>query len=126
MQRNSGGWALAVAGLVLFGAAGACGGGTAGKIRNLANGTAAKRIEKFQQRLETAQKLEFTADYESKDSSSKTEKIHVAQKPPKSSFTSGETTIINDGKDTFTCTPSGSKMFPASNCRGFPGVFPGG
>ena len=110
MQRNSGGRALVVAACVTVGAVGlaACGGGTAGKIRNLANGTTAKRIASFQSKLESAQKLEFTADYESKDSSGKTEKIHVAQKPPKSSFTSGETTIINDGKDTFTCTPSGS------------------
>jgi len=104
MKRIPGGVAVAVAAVISIGGLSACGGGTAGKIRNLANGTSAKRIEKFQQRLETAQKLEYTADYESKDSSGKTETIHVAQKPPKSAFTSGETTIINDGTDTFTCT----------------------
>ena len=107
MKRIPGGVAFVVAGALAVGGLSACGGGTAGKIRNLANGTTAKRIEKFQQRLETAQKLEYTAEYESKDSSGKTETIRVAQKPPKSLFSSGDTTIINDGTDTFTCTKSG-------------------
>src|SRR4051812_40738778 len=107
MQRNPGGRALVLAAIVIVGGISGCGGGTAGKIRNLANGAAAKRIQTFQSKLESAQKLEFTADYESKDSSGKSEKLHVAQKPPKSSFTSGDTTIINDGQDTFTCSPTG-------------------
>ena len=53
MKRIPGGVAFVVAGALAVGGLSACGGGTAGKIRNLANGTTAKRIEKFQQRLET-------------------------------------------------------------------------
>lgn len=102
MSRLRGGIAL----VVLLSLTGGC--STASKVRNLANGTSAKRIEKFSQRLETAQKLVYTADYESKDSSGKSEKVHVVQKPPKSAFSSGDTTIINDGTDTFTCGPQDS------------------
>ena len=116
MKRIPGGVAFVVAGALAVGGLSACGGGTAGKIRNLANGTTAKRIEKFQQRLETAQKLEYTAEYESKDSSGKTETIRVAQKPPKSLFSSGDTTIINDGTDTFTCTKSGGSSGSETQC----------
>jgi hypothetical protein len=102
MWRFRGGIAL----VVLLALTGGC--STASKVRNLANGTSAKRIAKFSQRLETAQKLVYTADYESKDSGGKSEKVHVVQKPPKSAFTSGDTTIINDGQDTFTCGPQDS------------------
>jgi hypothetical protein len=102
MWRIRGGIAL----VVLLSLTSGC--SAASKVRNLANGTAAKRIEKFSQRLQTAQKLVYTADYESKDSSGKSEKVHVVQKPPKSAFTSGDTTIINDGQDTFTCGPQDS------------------
>src|SRR6476646_6375944 len=108
MKWNLGGRALSVATVVaMVIGIGACG-GTAGKLRNIANGTAAKRIENVQKKVEAAQKLEYTADYESKDSSGQTNQIHVAQKPPKSSFKSGDTQVINDGTNTYTCTKSGS------------------
>ena len=100
-------WVRGMLGLVVVVALMASCGGTAGKIRNLANGTAGKRIEKFQQQLQNAQKQVYTADYESKDSNGKTQTIHVAQKPPKSLFKTEDAIVISDGTDTFTCSQSG-------------------
>ena len=103
MKRFSGGIALVVA----LAMTASCG-GTAKKIRHLANGTTGRQIEKFQQQLQNAQKMVFSADYQSTDSGGKSQTIHVAQKPPKSLFKTNDTTVVNDGSNSYTCSPSGS------------------
>src|SRR5438270_436009 len=103
MKRVSGGIALIVAVAMLS----SCG-GTAGKLKNLATGKTGKQIQQFEQQVENAQKAVFTADYQSTDSGGKSETIHVAQKPPKSLFKTNDTAVINDGTNTYTCSPSGS------------------
>ena len=103
MKRLPGGIALVVAVAIL----GSCG-GTAAKVKNLATGASTGDVQKVLQQVQNAQKLVFTADYQSTDSGGKSQTIHVAQKPPKSIFKTNDATVINDGTNTYTCSASGS------------------
>ena len=75
------------------------------KIKDVASGKTAKRIEDFEKRAETAKTLTYTVDYEGRSKGDKPEKIHIAQKPPKSFYQQGDSTFIDDGKTTYLCTP---------------------
>ena len=83
------------------------------KIKDVASGKTAKRIQDFEKRAEAAKTLTYTVDYEGRSKGDKPEKIHIAQKPPKSVYQQGDSTFIDDGKKTFLCTPdsnSGGKI----------------
>src|SRR3954467_10919566 len=83
------------------------------KIKDVASGKTAKRIQDFEKRAEAAKALTYTVDYEGRSKGDKPEKIHIAQKPPKSVYQQGDSTFVDDGKTTFVCTPdsnSGGKI----------------
>jgi hypothetical protein len=78
------------------------------KVKDLASGKTGKKIEEFQKRSEAAAKLVYTADYEGQSKGNKPEKVHIAQKPPKSLYSQGDTEIIDDGSKTYICSPDGN------------------
>jgi hypothetical protein len=80
----------------------------AGKVKDLASGKTAKKIQDFQKRSEAAAKLTYTADYEGQSKGNQPEKVHIAQKPPKSIYSQGDTQVIDDGSKTYICSPDGN------------------
>ena len=100
--------ALAVCSIVLAG--GCSAGSTLSKVKDLASGKTAKEIEDFQKKAEAAQKLTYTAEYDSVSPGNKTEKIKVAQKPPKSRYEQGDSLVIDTGSRTVTCSPDNGKQ----------------
>ena len=83
--------------------------GEAKKIKDVASGKTAKQIEDFQKRADKAKTLTYTVEYQGTSSNgSKSEKIFIAQKPPKSVYKQGDSTIIDDGSKTFVCSPDSS------------------
>ena len=81
---------------------------TARKVKDIASGKALKRVEDYQKRAEAGTKLTFTADYEGRSKGNQPEKIHIAQKPPKSLYQQGDTTVVDDGTKVFICSPDAS------------------
>lgn len=84
--------------------------GAAKDIKDAAEGVknAEKDTKELEARLARSKDLTYTATYEVKSKDSKTEEIVVAQKPPKSSYSQGETQLIDDGQKVISCTkPSG-------------------
>src|SRR5436190_5616065 len=89
--------------------AGCSAGSTLSKVKDLASGKTAKEIEDFQKKAEAAQKLTYTAKYDSVSPGNKTEKITIAQKPPKSRYEQGDSLLIDTGSRTVSCSPDNGK-----------------
>lgn len=85
--------------------------GAARDIRDAAEGVknAEQDTKELEARLARAKELTYTATYEVKSKDGKTDEVRVAQKPPKSSYTQGDTQLIDDGQRVVSCTKDGGR-----------------
>lgn len=85
--------------------------GAARDIKDAADGlrSAEQDTKELEARLARSKELTYTATYETKDKGGKTEQITIAQKPPRSSYTQGDTQLIDDGTVVASCTKKNGK-----------------
>jgi hypothetical protein len=69
-------------------------------------GSSASALHSLSSSVQAAEHATFKAVYTSQ-SSSGSQTITIEQKPPKSVFGTGTTSVINDGTHTYVCTPTG-------------------
>jgi hypothetical protein len=99
-------------------------------VNNLANGTTGdKKLDALIARFDQGTKAVFVAEYKvttssGSSSSAKPGVYRVAQKPPKSRFEFGDTAssdreiIIDNGTDTFTCSPGAAECLQSAGGGG--------
>ncbi|HUY22782.1 MAG TPA: hypothetical protein VMV22_10655 [Acidimicrobiales bacterium] len=85
---------------------GAGSGATTTSAGGSSGSSSSSQLHALSSSIQTAEHATFKAVYTSQ-SSSGTETITIEQKPPKSVFGSGTTSVINDGTHTYVCTPTG-------------------
>lgn len=80
--------------------------GAIGDVKDAAEGlkNAGDDVKDLEAKLARSREVTYTATYEVKSKDGKTEEIVVAQKPPKASYTQGETQLIDDGTRVVSCT----------------------
>lgn len=85
--------------------------GAARDIKDAAEGirNAEQEGKDLEARLARSQQLTYTATYEVRAKDGRPEQVVVAQKPPKSSYTQGDTQLIDDGQRVISCTTSSGK-----------------
>jgi hypothetical protein len=73
------------------------------------NGDSTKQLDDLTAAAEAASKATFKAVYNSNESSGSSSTVTIEQKPPKSVFISGDSSVINDGSTTYFCSKSGDQ-----------------
>ena len=84
-----------------------------------AKGLTQSQINAIEKNLNHGKKLTFSATYTAVNGSQKST-VTIAQAPPKSNFSSGTSSVINNGKTTYICSAGGGGNSGSSGSSGTP------
>ena len=82
------------------------------------SGSSSSQLRSLSSAVQSGEHLTFKATYTSQTAGGASQTITIEQKPPKSVFASGTTSLINDGTTTYVCTAGGDTQQCVSESTG--------